>query len=727
MSHRNLTIQSIVLVGVLLFTSFIPTSAQAAPGAGNLVRAWVPAKPAHAVIQAWQSHNAIEVKFVEGSSYRLRNGALTTLGNDDLAGLRAALQAHPVSTIQRIFTQDEDQIRSDRLSIEKASGEQVPDLNLWYLFTVASGVDAAALIDSLNALPQVELAYAAPLPAGFPAVSAQPARQSSAVAQLSPSFVADQGYLAAAPGGIDAQYARTRAGGSGGNVIIADVEYALHQTHEDLKSVQIVGGQQYLGYGDDHGTAVMGELMGKNNAYGVTGIAYDATIKMSPACMDSACSDYDPANAINTARLNTRVGDVILIEQQTSVCGLSDYGPLEWYLSIYDAIKTSTLAGRTVVEAAGNGSVDLDQVGCGGLFTRSTRDSGAIIVGAGAPPSYSQADRSRLYFSSYGSRVDVQGWGDWVTTTGYGNLYVGSGPDQWYTSTFSGTSSASPIVAGAAALLSSIAKQRSNVVTSAWIRSTLASTGSPQQADPSYPLSQNIGPRPNLRAAIARLPSVGFNSQFTSGASGWTAVNGSWAVNLTNGMYFTNGAPLNYWHSATHSASYATLTYQARLKRTVCSYCANVMLIRGTPGSFDTTGAWSNVYMFEYQNSSSAVPARGGWSVFKMVGGTPSPLVAWTASSYILPYGFNTLKVTAAGSALKFYINDHLVWSGTDTSLSAGQVGLAMYQGNTSPTKGLLYVDWATLTNTVSASAALEDPGASPADVSAGDITGAPR
>ncbi len=706
MFTRSLRAPALLLAVLWLVTFVTPITAQAAPGIDEPAQAWVPAKPAHTVIHSWESHQVIELKFVEGSSYRLRNGVLTTTGQDDLSGIQTVLRAHPVASIQPLFTQDEAQIQSDRLAIQSASGEQVPDLNLWFRLTVAPGADMGALIDSLNALPQVELAYPAPLPVGFPAVSTRPARQPSkdpsAAPLLSPSFVADQGYLLAAPSGIDAQYARTRPGGSGGNVIIADVEYSIHQTHEDLKSVPIIGGQQFLGFGDDHGTAVMGELMGKNNAYGVTGIAYDATVKLSPACMDTACSTYDPANAINTARLNTRVGDVILIEQQTSVCGLTDYGPLEWILSVYDAIKASTLAGRTVVEAAGNGSVDLDQVGCSGLFTRSTRDSGAIIV-------------------------DVQGWGDWVTTSGYGNLYAGTGPNQWYTNTFNGTSSASPIVAGAAALLSSIAKQRSNMVSSYWIRSILVSTGSAQRSDPSYPSSQHIGPRPNLRAAIAHLPSTGFNSQFNSNATGWAAVNGSWAVNLTNGMYFSNGAPFDYWHSAKHSSTFATLTYQARMKRTVCSFCANQMTIRGTPSSYDSSGAWNNVYMFAYQNSSAVTPSQGGWSVFKMVGGTSSQVAAWTPSPYIVPYGFNTLQVTASGTAFKFYINGHLIWSGTDSSLSSGQVGLAMYQGNTAPTKGLLYVDWATLANTVSGAAAVEDPVAPPATSSDADMTGAPR
>lgn len=48
---------------------------------------------------------------------------------------------------------------------------------------------------------------------------------------------------------------------------------------------------------------------------------------------------------------------------------------------------------------------------------------------------------------------DVQGWGEKVLTTGFGDLYSAEGPDLYYTSTFSGTSSATPMVAGVAALL----------------------------------------------------------------------------------------------------------------------------------------------------------------------------------------------------------------------------------------------------------------------------------
>jgi hypothetical protein len=61
--------------------------------------------------------------------------------------------------------------------------------------------------------------------------------------------------------------------------------------------------------------------------------------------------------------------------------------------------------------------------------------------------------------------------------------------------------------------------------------------------------------------------------------------------------------------------------------------------------------------------------------------------------------GWNVLKVTASGSQLKFYINNTLVWSGTDSSFGSGIVGIGMYRDATSG--NLLYVDWAKLSTSV--------------------------
>lgn len=480
---------SVVLGLIVLGTNFIPIPAQASSAGNSLMSRWVPSRPAHTKIMEWQSRTVIEVKFVEGTFYRVSRGKMITLGSDNLSALQATLTAHPLQSIERLFTQSEEEISAEKMTLEVAASEQMPDLNLWYRFTVEEGTDAEALIDALNALPEVEIAYPAMLPSPLP----------------TPSYIDQQVYITPATPGMDAKYAWSLAGGTGSNVTIVDIEYSFNQSHEDIPNVPVIGGEQYSYYGDDHGTAVLGELVSKNNGFGVTGIAYGAVAKFASACMDSNCSNYNPANAINSARTNTASGDIILIEQQTLVCGISDYGPLEWDQAVYDAIKLATSAGWNVVEAAGNRNVNLDGAGCSNKFNRAIRDSGAIIVGAGAPPNYSQTDRSRLYFSNYGSRVDVQGWGDNVVTTGYGDLYNDTGKNQWYTRTFGGTSSASPIVAGAVALLSSIAEQKGSIKSPAWIRSTLVGTGSSQQAATGFPVAQNIGPRPNLKVAIAEI------------------------------------------------------------------------------------------------------------------------------------------------------------------------------------------------------------------------------
>ena len=62
--------------------------------------------------------------------------------------------------------------------------------------------------------------------------------------------------------------------------------------------------------------------------------------------------------------------------------------------------------------------------------------------------------------------------------------------------------------------------------------------------------------------------------------------------------------------------------------------------------------------------------------------------------------GWNTLKVVAVGSSLKFYINNILVWTGSDSSLRTGTVGFGFYRDGTA---GTLFVDSASLSTTATA------------------------
>lgn len=102
-------------------------------------------------------------------------------------------------------------------------------------------------------------------------------------------------------------------------------------------------------------------------------------------------------------------------------------------------------------------------------------------------------------------------------TTGYGTLYNTGGVDYYYASAFSGTSSASPIVAGAAACCVGywVANGNpANTLTPAMLRTVLLNTGTLQI----FPPPGNIGTRPNLMGAFAYLHSVGIGTtEETSG------------------------------------------------------------------------------------------------------------------------------------------------------------------------------------------------------------------
>ena len=295
---------------------------------------------------------------------------------------------------------------------------------------------------------------------------------------------------------------------------IIDIEYSWNVNHEDLSAARAPGAVVSNGTPNDpftsidHGTAVLGEMVADDNSVGVTGLANQAAVGMTNA--NNTEDGYDLADSINIAAAALTDGDVILLEQQTQGANGgcnedSQMGcvPVEYAQAWYDAIVAATSDGIIVVEAAGNGSQDLDSSAYSATFGTRT-DSGAIIVGAGAAPGCTSPTRGRLGFSSFGSPVDVHAWGECVYTTGYGWVQDLTGDDRDYTHNFGGTSSASPIVASAAAILSSVAQAQgdANGLTSTETRTILQNTGTAQETG-SGARAGNIGPLPNLAAALA--------------------------------------------------------------------------------------------------------------------------------------------------------------------------------------------------------------------------------
>ncbi len=371
-----------------------------------------------------------------------------------------------------------------------------------------SGKDIPDLVRRLNRSKAVWKAVAAPTP--VPA--ALPTNGDSG----SRNFEASQGYLCSAPDGIGAMAVWGQKGGRGRNVRICDVEGNWNLKHEDLpKNISLVGGTVINDVGwRNHGTAVLGEMLAKPSRIGCVGISHRARGSVQSAIVGGV---FNTSAALMNAARKLDKGDVILIELHAPG-PRGPYVAMQFWDDVLSAIRAITARGITVVEAAGNGGENFELAAYNG--TGLQKDAGAIVVGAGIPPTnYYDFDertssfrhkkignpRSRIWFSNYGRIVNVQAWGWHVTTLGYGDAQGGA-EKVWYTHRFSGTSSASPIVTGAVACIQGRALAKNGApLTPAAVRKLLIDTGTPQTSGPGVPLTQHIGPQPNLERAFARI------------------------------------------------------------------------------------------------------------------------------------------------------------------------------------------------------------------------------
>ena len=311
---------------------------------------------------------------------------------------------------------------------------RAPNFHNYFVIVCPPDADAKTVAEALDRLDEVEWAYVEAGPTPPPQVNA-----------VDDPRQVNQGYEDAAPNGINAEFAWTVTGGDGAGVGFVDMEQGWTLNHEDLTAaaITLISGTNQAYFG--HGTAVLGQVCGVDNALGVVGIA--------PACTARVVSQFQPSgystsDAILSALTVMQFGDVLLLEAQTTV-GSSTFLPVEVEQAAFDAIRLGTAIGVIVVEAAGNGSNDLDSwtdIAGNQVLNRGSaafRDSGAIMVGAAT----SNVPHTRLNFSNFGSRIDCYGWGQSIDTTGDG--WTGN-QTTTYTASFGGTSGASPIVAGAA-------------------------------------------------------------------------------------------------------------------------------------------------------------------------------------------------------------------------------------------------------------------------------------
>jgi len=394
-------------------------------------------------------------------------------------------EARPgISLVPYFSTLPEHTLRSLSQSRTSQDAAVPPNFTQYFAIECPAGVDPEPVARSVASWPNVETAYVEAGPVPPPVNPGDDPRNT------------DQHYQDAAPSGIDVRWAWAQADGTG--VGFVDMEQGWTLNHEDLVAagISIISGinNDYTG----HGTAVLGEVVMVDNTIGGVGIAPFASARVVSQWRNA--STYNTAEAILSAAAVMQSGDVLLLEAQTKTSPTSDYLPVEVEQVTFDAIQYATSNGIIVVEAGGNGSNDLDTYqDSNGKFvlnrnSNDFRDSGAIMVGAAK----SSTPHSRSSFSNYGSRIDCYGWGDSIDTTGDG--WTGNATNT-YTTSFGGTSGASPIVAGSALIVQSWLIKRGQRYSPSQMRSVLSKPNlNTPSADPS---TDRIGVMPNLQQIIS--------------------------------------------------------------------------------------------------------------------------------------------------------------------------------------------------------------------------------
>jgi len=179
-----------------------------------------------------------------------------------------------------------------------------------------------------------------------------------------------------------------------------------------------------------------------------------------------------------------------------------------------------------------------------------------------------------------------------------------------------------------------------------------------------------------------------FNSNFKDNSSGWSKVNGKWALSGGSINSFGVGGQIT---SMQNTGYYTNFTYETRMKRTetcLYYYCLPTLIwVRGDTSSFDNFYGWRDGLMLAYYND----------DYFK---------VWWVEDFAWIPLDsgdvdtngqdWNTLTVEVLGDEYLFSINGTLVSGMSGIPLnSMGKVGFGQYS---EAATDKLSVDYATLT-----------------------------
>jgi subtilisin len=284
---------------------------------------------------------------------------------------------------------------------------------------------------------------------------------------------------------VDADLSPTKSGDEVGMVDadIAVIDTGAQSDHPDLnvfKCVSFVGNPtpnvplDTCADGNGHGTHVSGTAAALDNNIGIVGKAPGARVWAIKVLSDTGSGSFsDILEGLNYVASHSNEIDVV----NMSLGGGGSSVPLE--TAVTSLVNNN---GVVVVVAAGNSHEDANN------FTPA-RTPAAITVsavvdsngkcGGGGPPTSHGPDDSFATFSNFGSVVDIAAPGVDVYSTYKDGGYA----------TMSGTSMASPNVAGAAALYKSLNPSATPAQVDAFLKST--ATKAPASGDGLLPCDGN--------------------------------------------------------------------------------------------------------------------------------------------------------------------------------------------------------------------------------------------
>jgi len=477
--------------------------------------------PKPTTVEMPESENILTIKFRDDLKVRAVDRDLTSLAEGDLSAVEAVQTEYELTFEQRISLPQEA-LDSIEDTAAARSGRAQPDLAG---IVVVQGdeeamEDAAQALLTLNEVEWVQFSLAE---GGLPCDLGE----CCDVDPTTPLFFEERcdpeepeclifDYHGDDPGlnMICAWGESYNATGQG--IIVADCDGGYSDgDHEDLCNIIPEEGQpgSINGSARQHSQGVLGIMFAEDNEYGWTGLIPDATgMHFANYTDDFPSPIVRVEQAVTNAIGAVELGDVVVIEWETS--GGYGVGPAELDMAIWTLTRCATDAGKIVVAAAGNGGTDLDgQYSCEDCSDCPDRwgcwgDSSAIIVGGG----HADTNHERFggtFGSTYGSRVNVQGWYENIFTVGL-NSYWGDDPGQGYNSMFGGTSGATPMVASSVAALQSYvdahlldSEDEPCRLSPCRMRQLLIDTGHAQGC-PSPPCP-HIGPFPDVCAALEQV------------------------------------------------------------------------------------------------------------------------------------------------------------------------------------------------------------------------------